>query len=193
MSTEQTSNFWYFMLLFHSETSSSSLSRVTEQEENVTVEKWWHNHPRDCGKFWPPFWLSGCQRGLDWGQNSTVLHCTVGYGTMTHSAHPPFSHRHHWNIGCYPDGPPIFKLERLPFNFVTIWGSIWHQGAGGKMSPVSTSIQLYRWIHCIMGMADVILPIMRFLQVEMNYFGQKLFKNPCTNICWKEKLWRHHT
>lgn len=98
----------------------------------------------------------------------------------------PTLHTHHFHTGTTETldvilMDPHFQAWKTSFHLCDNLGSIWHQGADGKMSPVSTSIQLHRWIHCIMGTADVILPIMRFLQVEMNYFGQKLLKNSNTH------------
>lgn len=126
-----------------------------------------------CGKFWPPFWLCGCQRGPKWGQNSTILLCTAGYGTLTHSAHPPFSHRCHSNAGSYPDGPPFSGLKDF-LQLCDNLGPIWHQGADSR-SPVSTSVQLWRWTKCIMCRADVIIGN-NDIRKTMNYSGPKLFK-----------------
>lgn len=135
MSTVQTSNFRYFMLFVSFGTSSSSARPVAEQEENSWVEKWWHNHPQGCGKSWPSFWLSACRRGPKWGQNSTVLYCSVGYGSVTCSAHPLFSHRHHSNTGSSPDGPGR-QAWKTSLQLCDNLGSVWHEGPIGR-SPQS--------------------------------------------------------
>lgn len=57
------------------------------------------------------------------------------YGTLTHSTHPPFSHRHHSNTDC-PDGPL----------FSTLWScgvSLVPEGADHQGSLVSVAIQLW--------------------------------------------------
>lgn len=98
MSTEQTSNFWYLMLSLHWE-PPAALWTVWQSRSGSDITALTTVENAEL-RFWPP----GCQRGpKSGGQNGPVLLWTAGFGTVTHCAHPPVSHRHQSNPGCYPD------------------------------------------------------------------------------------------
>ena len=89
--------------------------------------------------------------GVRAAQSCTVLKAMGQWPTL---------HTHHFHTGTIQTLEiiliaPHFQAWKTSFQLCHS-GSIWHQGADSKESPVSASVQLWRWTNCIMGRADVI-------------------------------------